>query len=194
MQACTGRRLDEPVARTVPGVCTAVKWKQSSCGLEGQDWLLALRCCMHHAQVQFFRGSSPDAVPPGASTHEEVGHLDLRGNDEPDAEQPRSWIEQVNGMPDEKMGPRCRADRFPAAFRHGAHRRLPARGGQRDGCGDPPAVRPADSPAPSSSGTCPAEDLGAGPRPSTARGRGADATSWSRLAVLLTPRARTWDC
>ncbi|MFI7481450.1 DUF1801 domain-containing protein [Kocuria sp. M1R5S2] len=98
-----GQRLDELIVRTVPEVHKAVKWNQPFYGLEHEGWFLAFRCYTNYVQVQFFRGSSLDPVPPKASKHEEVRYLDIRETDELDTDQLRSWIEQAGRLPGEKM-------------------------------------------------------------------------------------------
>ncbi|MCD1145359.1 DUF1801 domain-containing protein [Kocuria sp. LUK] len=98
-----GRRLDELVTETVPGVHKAVKWNQPFYGHEGEGWFLAFRCYTKYVQVQFFRGSSLDPVPPKASKHPEVRYLDLHEDDDPDEAQLRSWIEQAARLPGERM-------------------------------------------------------------------------------------------
>lgn len=98
-----GQRLDELVTEAVPGVHKAVKWNQPFYGHEGEGWFLAFRCYTRYVQVQFFRGSSLDPVPPKASKHPEVRYLDLHEDDEPDEAQLRSWIEQAARLPGERM-------------------------------------------------------------------------------------------
>ncbi|PLC11851.1 histidine kinase [Kocuria flava] len=98
-----GQRLDELVTETVPGVHKAVKWNQPFYGHVDEGWFLAFRCYTKYVQVQFFRGSSLDPVPPKASKHPEVRYLDLHEDDEPDEAQLRSWIEQAARLPGERM-------------------------------------------------------------------------------------------
>ena len=97
-----GQRLDELVTATVPGVHRAVKWNQPFYGHADEGWFLAFRCYTKYVQVQFFRGSSLDPVPPKASQHPEVRYLDLHEDDEPDEAQLRSWIEQAARLPGER--------------------------------------------------------------------------------------------
>ncbi|MGK7224040.1 DUF1801 domain-containing protein [Kocuria flava] len=98
-----GQRLDELVTETVPGVHKAVKWNQPFYGHEDEGWFLAFRCYTRYVQVQFFRGSSLDPVPPKASKHPEVRYLDLHEDDDLDEAQLRSWIEQAARLPGERM-------------------------------------------------------------------------------------------
>jgi hypothetical protein len=98
-----GKRLDALIERTVPKVHKAVKWNQPFYGHEGEGWFLAFRCYTKYVQVQFFRGTSLDPVPPKASSHAEVRYLDINETDEPDEKQLRSWIRQASKLPGEKM-------------------------------------------------------------------------------------------
>ena len=98
-----GERLDDLIVRTVPDVHKAVKWNQPFYGHEGEGWFLAFRCYTNYVQVQFFRGTSLDPMPPKASKHDEVRYLDIREDDRPDEGQLRSWIEQAANLPGETM-------------------------------------------------------------------------------------------
>ncbi|MEU8354097.1 MULTISPECIES: DUF1801 domain-containing protein [unclassified Streptomyces] len=98
-----GQHLDDLIVRTVPDVHKAVKWNQPFYGHEGEGWFLSFRCYTRYVQVQFFRGTSLDPVPPKASRHAEVRYLDIHEDDEPDDGRLRSWIEQAAGLPGEHL-------------------------------------------------------------------------------------------
>ncbi|MEX5296303.1 DUF1801 domain-containing protein [Kocuria sp. CPCC 205268] len=98
-----GRRLDDLIERTVPGVHKAVKWNQPFYGAGDEGWFLAFRCYAHYVQVQFFKGALLDPPPPKASKHPEVRYLDIRETDELDEARLRSWIEQAARLPGEKV-------------------------------------------------------------------------------------------
>ncbi|GAB3493364.1 DUF1801 domain-containing protein [Amycolatopsis cihanbeyliensis] len=98
-----GQRLDKLIVRTVPHVHKAVKWNQPFYGLKGEGWFLSFRCYTNYVQLQFFRGTSLDPIPPKASKHDEVRYLDLYEDDEPDGDRLRSWIEQASNLPGEKI-------------------------------------------------------------------------------------------
>ena len=98
-----GEQLDRMIVRTVPKVHKAVKWNQPFYGFEGEGWFLAFRCYTKYVQLQFFRGTSLDPVPPKASKHPEVRYLDLHEGDELDEAQLVSWIRQASALPGEKM-------------------------------------------------------------------------------------------
>lgn len=61
------------------------------------------RSCTKYVQLQFFRGTSLDPVPPKASAHDEVRDLDVYEDDDLDEDQLVSWIEQASNLPGEKM-------------------------------------------------------------------------------------------
>ncbi|MFC7546730.1 DUF1801 domain-containing protein [Plantactinospora sp. GCM10030261] len=98
-----GRRLDDLIVATVPGVHKAVKWNQPFYGHQGDGWFLSFRCYTAYVQVQFLKGASLDPVPPKPSKHGEVRYLDIRENDGLDEELLRSWIAQASRLPGEKM-------------------------------------------------------------------------------------------
>lgn len=98
-----GKRLDDLIERTIRDVHKAVKWNQPFYGREGEGWFLSFRCFTKYVQLQFFKGTSLDPMPPKASKHEEVRYLDIREDDELDEKQLRSWFEQAGDLPGEKM-------------------------------------------------------------------------------------------
>lgn len=98
-----GERLDDLIVRVVPEVHKAAKWNQPFYGLEGEGWFLSFRCYTNYVQVQFFKGTSLDPMPPKASKHAEVRYLDIREDDPPDEDQLRSWVEQASNLPGESM-------------------------------------------------------------------------------------------
>jgi hypothetical protein len=98
-----GERLDRMIVRTVPGVHKAVKWNQPFYGNEDDGWFVSFRCFTKYVQLQFFRGTSLDPVPPKGSKHPEVRYLDIHEDDDLDERQLRSWIEQASKLPGERM-------------------------------------------------------------------------------------------
>ena len=98
-----GEELDRLIVKAVPKVHKAVKWNQPFYGNAGDGWFLAFRCYTKYVQLQFFRGSSLDPVPPKASKHDEVRYLDIYEDDELDEGQLRSWIEQASNLPGEQL-------------------------------------------------------------------------------------------
>ena len=84
---------------TVPQVHKAVKWNQPFYGFKDEGWFLSFRCYTEYVQLQFFRGTSLDPIPPKASKHDEVRYFDIHEGDDLDEDQLRSWIEQASKLP-----------------------------------------------------------------------------------------------
>ena len=98
-----GELLDRLIVRTVPDVHKAVKWNQPFYGHKDEGWFLAFRCYTNYVQVQFFRGTSLDPMPPKASKHDEVRYLDIREDEDFDDQQFVAWVEQASELPGEDM-------------------------------------------------------------------------------------------
>jgi hypothetical protein len=98
-----GEELDRLIVRAVPGVHKAVKCNQPFYGNEGDGWFVAFRCFTKYVQLQFFRGTSLDPVPPKASKHAEVRYLDIHEDDDLDEALLTSWFEQASKLPGEPM-------------------------------------------------------------------------------------------
>jgi hypothetical protein len=99
-----GEELDRLIVKTVPGVRKAVKWNQPFYGAPDEEgWFCAFRCFTKYVQLQFFRGTSLDPVPPKASKHPEVRYLDIHEDDELDQQLLVSWFEQASRLPGEKV-------------------------------------------------------------------------------------------
>ena len=94
-----GRRLDEVVTRTVPGVRKAVKWNSPFYGVADQGWFLSFHCFTNFVKVTFFNGASLLPLPPGPSKHKDVRYLDIREDDEIDEKQLVKWIKQASSIP-----------------------------------------------------------------------------------------------
>jgi len=97
-----GRRLDALITEAVPGVKKAVKWNSPFYGNEGHGWFVAFHCFTKYVKVTFFRGSSLDPVPPGASKHPEVRYLDIREGAF-DEDEFVDWIRQASKLPGERL-------------------------------------------------------------------------------------------
>lgn len=97
-----GRRLDDLIVRTVPGVCKAVKWNSPFYGVENGSWFLSFHCFTKYIKVTFFRGTSLRPVPPGESKHKEVRYLDIYEG-ELDEAQFMDWVKQASELPGERM-------------------------------------------------------------------------------------------
>ncbi|GGC75833.1 DUF1801 domain-containing protein [Chelatococcus reniformis] len=98
-----GRRLDAIIERTVPGVSKAVKWNSPFYGVEGEGWFLSFHCFTKYVKVAFFRGTSLDPVPPGASKSQDTRYLDIREGEALDEAQFAAWVKQASQLPGERM-------------------------------------------------------------------------------------------
>jgi hypothetical protein len=98
-----GRRIDGIIGRTVPGVQKAVKWNSPFYGIEGQGWFLNFHCFTKYVKLAFFRGTSLNPLPPGASKHKEVRYLDIHQDDQLDEAQLAAWVKQASQLPGEPM-------------------------------------------------------------------------------------------
>ena len=97
-----GRRIDEVITRTVPGVRKAVKWNSPLYGVEDDVWFLGLHCFAKYIKVSFFRGASLNPIPPGTSKHPHVRYLDIYEGKFEEA-QFKDWVKQASKLPGEKM-------------------------------------------------------------------------------------------
>jgi hypothetical protein len=104
-----GRRLDEIIVQTVPGVRKAVKWNTPFYGVEdrvgggGGGWFLGFHCMTKYIKVAFFRGTSLRPVPPGESKQKDVRYLDIHEDDQLDEAQFAAWVKQASQLPGERM-------------------------------------------------------------------------------------------
>lgn len=98
-----GRRIDALIERTVPGVRKAVKWNSPFYGIEGRGWFLSFHCFAKYIKVAFFRGTSLNPVPPGASRQKDVRYLDIHEAEPFDAVQFADWVKQASRLPGERM-------------------------------------------------------------------------------------------
>ena len=93
-----GRRLDELIGRTVPGVRKAVRWNSPFYGIEGQGWFLSYHVFTRYVKVTFFQGASLRPVPPGAGKDENSRWIDIY-EDRLDEEQLMTWVRQAAALP-----------------------------------------------------------------------------------------------
>jgi hypothetical protein len=98
-----GRRLDALIAETVPGVRKAVKWNSPFYGAGAGGWFLSFHCFTRYVKLTFFRGTSLDPLPPGASKHPEVRYLDIREDSGLDEARLADWVRQASRLPGEKL-------------------------------------------------------------------------------------------
>lgn len=98
-----GRRLDEIITRTVPGVEKAVKWNTPFYGVEKPFWFLGFHCFDRYIKVTFFRGASLHPAPTVKSKYEQVRYFHIHEDDQLDEAQFADWVQQASKLPGEKM-------------------------------------------------------------------------------------------
>ncbi len=96
------RRLDALIVKTVPKVHKAVKWNSPFYGFEGDGWFVSYHGFDKYVKVTFFRGTSLDPVPPGASKTPDTRYYDVREG-ELDEKQFVAWVRQASKLPLEKI-------------------------------------------------------------------------------------------
>ena len=92
-----GRRLDELIVRTVPGVHKAVRWNSPMYGIKGQGWFVSFHVFAKYVKVTFFKGASLQPAPPGG-TAKEARWIDIH-QDELNESQLVSWVQQAAAIP-----------------------------------------------------------------------------------------------
>ncbi len=93
-----GRRLDELIVRTVPGVRKCVRWNSPFYGVEGKGWFVSCHVFTRYVKVTFFRGASLRPVPPGSGKDRDSRWVDIREG-ELDEAQMAAWIRQAAALP-----------------------------------------------------------------------------------------------
>ena len=92
-----GRRLDDLIVRTVPGVHKAVRWNSPMYGIEGQGWFMSFHVFAKYVKVTFFKGASLQPAPPGGAA-KEARWVDIH-EDDMDESQLAEWIQQAAAIP-----------------------------------------------------------------------------------------------
>ena len=93
-----GRRLDEMIVMTVPGVQKAVRWNTPFYGLEGRGWFVAFHCMTRYIKVTFFKGAHLKPVPPEASKMKDVRYWHVAEGEELDGRQFAAWVKQASKL------------------------------------------------------------------------------------------------
>ncbi len=93
-----GRRLDELIERTVPGVRKAVRWNSPWYGVEGHGWFASYHVYARYVKVTFLQGASLSPVPPGSGKDPDSRWIDLHEG-EFDEEQLAEWVRQAAALP-----------------------------------------------------------------------------------------------
>lgn len=94
-----GRRLDEIIEATVPGVCKAVKWNSPLYGVEGRGWFLGIHVFTKYVKVAFFRGTSLRPMPPVGATSGDTRYLHIDETECVDESLFAAWVKQASQLP-----------------------------------------------------------------------------------------------
>jgi hypothetical protein len=92
-----GRRLDELIVKTVPGVHKAVRWNSPMYGMKGQGWFVSFHVFTKYVKVTFFKGTSLTPAPAGGSA-KEARWIDIHEGEWNEA-QLAKWIRQAAALP-----------------------------------------------------------------------------------------------
>ena len=98
-----GRRDDDLIVRTVPGVRKAVRWNTPFYGVEGKGWFLGFHCFTKYVKVTFLRGTALRPLPPGESKHKDVRYLDIYEGKPFDEALVANWIKQASALPGDAL-------------------------------------------------------------------------------------------
>ena len=93
-----GRRLDDLIVRTAPGVRKAVRWNSPWYGIEGQGWFVSYHVFTRYVRVTFLNGASLSPAPPGSGKDRESRWVDIHEGNLDEA-QMREWIGQSAARP-----------------------------------------------------------------------------------------------
>lgn len=92
-----GRRLDDLITKTVPGVHKAVRWNSPMYGVKGKGWFVSYHVFTRYVKVTFFKGTSLRPVPPGGAA-KEARWIDIHEDDFDESRLTR-WIRQAAALP-----------------------------------------------------------------------------------------------
>jgi hypothetical protein len=98
-----GRRLDEIITRTIPGVDKAIKWNTPFYGVERPYWFLSFHVFDKYIKVTFFQGASLQPAPTVKSKYEQIRYFHIHEDDQLDEAQFADWVKQASRLPGEKM-------------------------------------------------------------------------------------------
>ena len=93
-----GRRLDDLIVRTVPGVRKAVRWNSPWYGVEGQGWFASFHVFTRYVKVTFLNGALLRPVPPGSGKDPDSRWVDVHEG-ELDEERMAEWVRQAAALP-----------------------------------------------------------------------------------------------
>jgi hypothetical protein len=108
------KRIDALIAKTIPGVRRAIKWRKPSqplgvpfYGLPGHGWIVAMWSFKDRVGVGFFAGTLLHPAPPvtrmagpwNRGSTVKARRIDIQDEAEFDEAQLHSWLEQARELP-----------------------------------------------------------------------------------------------
>lgn len=95
-KSAVGQRIDEIIAREVPGVKKAVRWNSPFYGTSEHGWFLSFHVLTRYVKVTFFAGTSLTPLPPGGSAKsKDARWIDIYEDQPWEDEAFVSWIRQA---------------------------------------------------------------------------------------------------
>lgn len=93
-----GRKLDDLIVGTVPGVKKAVRWNSPWYGVKGMGWFASYHVFTRYVKVTFLNGAMLKPVPPGSGKDPDARWMDIyeEGFDEV---QMTEWVRQAAALP-----------------------------------------------------------------------------------------------
>ena len=89
-----GRRLDDLIGRTVPGVKKAVRWNSPWYGVEGKGWFASYHVFTLYVKVTFLNGVMLSPEPPGSGKDPDARWMDVYEGELNEA-QMTEWVRQA---------------------------------------------------------------------------------------------------
>ena len=98
-----GRRLDELIVESVPGVTKAVRWNSPFYGVEGHGWFLSFHCFTKYLKITFLNGGQLEPPPPVESKQVGVRYLHVYEDEALDEARFTDWVRQAAALPGENL-------------------------------------------------------------------------------------------
>lgn len=98
-----GRKIDEIITESVPGVMKAVKWNSPFYGMEKDHYFLSYHCFDKYIKITFHNGGALNPPPPVTSKYPAVRYFHIYENEAFDKAQFVDWVKQASALPGEKM-------------------------------------------------------------------------------------------
>ncbi len=94
-----GRRLDDLIVATVPGIRKAVRWNSPFYGVEDMGWSISFHCFAKYIKVAFLYGKSLTPMPPIDSKDPDARYYHIYEDGNFDEDQMADWVRQATAIP-----------------------------------------------------------------------------------------------